>query len=135
MRDFVRGMIRLRRSHPALSRNRFLTGQPEHSHTLPDIVWHGVGLEDPGWTDPEGRILAFTLAGVDGDEPPLHVMLNMWDDDLEFAIPPLPGRVWHLAADTSTEPGVYGPGHRSPVQTERLKVGARSIAVLEAYLG
>jgi isoamylase len=135
MRDFVRGMIRLRRRHPSLTRNRFLTGQPEPGQTLPDICWHGVGLEDPGWSDPNGRTLAFTLAGVDMQEPPLHAMFNMWEDALEFALPTIPGRRWYLAADTNAESGVYEPGHQEPVETERLRVGGRSIVVLEAHPG
>ncbi len=133
IRDFVRGMIALRRRHPALTRNRFLTGRPEPGQTMPDIVWHGVGLEDPGWTDPNGRTLAFTLSGVDANEPPLHAMLNMWDDALEFAVPPLDGRLWYLAVDTNAESGVYEPGHQSTVGPGRLRVGGRSIAVLEAH--
>ena len=50
---------------------------------LADVTWHGTKLGTPGWSDPEARALAMTLAGFNGD-PDLHVMLNMHWDSLEF---------------------------------------------------
>ncbi len=132
---FVTGMIALRRRHPALTRQRFLTGRPEPGQTLPDVTWHGVGLSDPPWDDPEARVLAFTLAGTSPSEPPLHVMLNMWDHDLEFALPRLRGRRWHLAVSTEQEPGVVAPEDQAPIPGGRLRVGGRSVVVLEGRGG
>lgn len=135
MRDFVRGLIRLRRRHPTLRRHRFLTGRPDPGQDLPDILWHGVGLGEPGWTDPHARTLAFTLAGTDRDEPPLHVMLNMWEDALDFALPRIPGRRWHLTVDTSEEPGVYEPEQQPLADGGSRRVAARSVVALEALPG
>ena len=135
MVEFVTGMIALRRRHPALTRQRFLTGRPEPGQTLPDMTWHGVGLSDPPWDDPEARVLAFTLAGTNTSEPPLHVMLNMWDHDLEFALPRLRGRRWHLAVSTEQEPGVIAPEDQTPIPGGRLRVGGRSVVVLEGRGG
>jgi glycogen operon protein len=131
MLDLVRGLIALRLRHPSLTRQRFLTGRAEPGRSQPDIVWHGVGLEAPGWDDPQARALAFTLAGVDEDEPPLHAMLNLWEGELEFAVPTLPGRHWHLALDTAAEPGIHPPGSQPPAGPGRVRVGGRSIVVLE----
>ena len=132
MIEFVRGLVCLRRRHPSLTRDRFLTGRPEPGRDLADIAWHGLRLEAPGWTTPGNRALAFTLAGVTEDEPPLHVMLNMWQDALEFAVPSLPGRHWALAVDTMAEPGVYPPGVPASLKDGQLKVGGHSVVVLEA---
>jgi glycogen operon protein len=137
MLAFVTGMIALRRRHPTLTRPRFLTGRPESGHSLPDISWHGVGLNSPPWDhpddDPEGRVLAFTLAGTEHTEPPLHVMLNMWDHDLEFAVPRIEGRQWYLAVDTGQEPSVIEPEAQGPIAAGRILVGGRSVVVLEAH--
>lgn len=139
MLDFVRGMIGLRRRHPSLTRNRFLTGTPDPGQTLPDITWHGMKLDAPGWAYPDNRALAFTLAGVSADEPPLHVMLNMWQDPLDFAVPALTGRTLTLAVDTTAEPGVFPSDTTAPLtgpETARcIRVGAHSLVVLEAPLG
>ena len=132
MFDFVAGMISLRLRHPSLTRNRFLTGQPEPGQSLPDIGWHGVGLDAPEWDNPRARVLAFTLVGMEADEPHLHVMLNMWDDELQFALPSPKGCRWHLAVDTSQEPGVFAPEHQTAVSSRgRLRVPGRSVVVLE----
>ena len=135
MLDFVGGMIRLRRRHPSLRRERFLTGTPPRGQDLPDITWHGVELNTPHWDDREGRALAFTLAGTSPDEPPLHVLLNMHDRPLDFALPALPDHMWHLAVDTATTPALYAPGGQPTVAAGRRPVEGRSVVVLEGWTG
>jgi len=131
MHDFVRSMIAFRRRHPTLHRKRFLTGKPEPSHPLPDIVWHGVELGRPDWDNPNAIALAFTLAGCTVDEPPLHVLLNMGAKRLDFAIPIIDGWTWRLAIDTGREPSMSGGSARRAVTKGRLRVGPRSVMVLE----
>jgi glycogen operon protein len=133
MYEHVRGLIRLRRRHPTLTRNRFLTGSPDAGHDLPDITWHGVGLHNPDWDNPLNRRLAFTLAGTAPDEPPLHVMLNMDTEDAEFAVTNPDGRLWHLAVDTAQEPSTWEPGAQAAIQPSRVKVSGRSVVVLEGH--
>ena len=133
MLDYVRGLIGLRRRHPSLTRDRFLTGAPEPGQDLPDITWHGLKLETPRWSIPESRALAFTLAGVSATEPPLHVMFNMWKDAVEFEVPTLPDRRWTLAVDTAAEPGVFPPDTTAPVTGGHIRLGAHSLVVLEGH--
>jgi len=135
MFDFVCGLIRLRRRHPTLTRSRFLTGKPEPGQTMPDISWHGAALNRPSWDDPKGRSLAFTLAGTTMEEPPLHVMFNMWEHDLEFALPEVSKRRWHLAVNTAAEPGVIEREAQAAVPRRRVKVAGRSVMVLEGHSG
>ena len=132
MLAFVRGMISLRRRHPSLTRDRFFTGRPEANQTLPDIAWHGVDLNHPRWGDPEARTLAFTLAGVGPAEPLLHVMINMSAEELAFAVPAPLGGSWMLTVDTAREPGVFAPQAPAPLAGERIRVGPRSLVVIEA---
>jgi len=42
-----------------------------------DIAWHGTRLGSPGVDDPQGRALACTTAGFEGDAG-LHVMMDMF---------------------------------------------------------
>jgi glycogen operon protein len=135
MFDFVSGMIRLRQCHPSLRRERFLTGTPHRGQTLPDIAWHGVKLGTPRWDDRKSRCLAFTLAGITPEEPPLHVMLNMHDRPLDFALPALPDHTWHMALDTATTPALYAPGEQPAVTAGRYPVAGRSVVVLEGWSG
>jgi len=131
MLDFVRGMVALRRRHPSLSRERFLTGAPQKGQTLPDIAWHGTELNDPRWDDPETLALAFTLAGTTPEEPHLHVMLNMHKGPLDFAVPRLAGRTWYLAVDTAAAPALYAPGGLPMVEAGHRRVEGHAVVVLE----
>ncbi|KAA6186256.1 glycogen debranching protein GlgX [Thiohalocapsa marina] len=132
MLDFTRAMIAFRRRHPTLRRNRFLSGQPDHEGGLPDIRWHGLELEQPRWDDADSRVLAFTLAGLDADEEPLHVMLNMWQESVRFALPVIDGRGWFKAIDTFDAPSVRPPAEQPRIGQTHLQVAARSVVVLEA---
>ncbi|QGU33151.1 glycogen debranching protein GlgX [Thermochromatium tepidum] len=134
MLEFVRAMIALRRRHPSLMRDRFLTGRPEYGQTLPDISWHGTQLDQPNWDDPTRRVLAFTLAGRVEDEPPLHAMLNMDSVAHVFELPVIAGRHWCLAVDTYPDGGlVVPPEAQQPLShPERLRVGPHGVVVLES---
>ena len=90
-------------------------------------------LNHPGWSDPEARALAMTLAGFHGD-PDLHVMLNMHWDSLEFELPAVPGRRWSIALDTARTPpdDIADAGDESPVTGATLTVEPRSVVVLVA---
>jgi glycogen operon protein len=132
MLEFTRAMIAFRHRHATLRRDRFLTGQPEHDGGVPDIRWHGTKLDKPLWDDPDTRVLAFTLAGLDSDEPHLHVVMNMWKEPMEFSLPPMPGRRWYAAIDTARAPYIRSPHDQPRVDRERLRAQARSVVVLEA---
>ncbi len=134
MLDFTKGMIAFRRRHRTLHRERFLTGQPDTESGLPDIHWHGLELDAPGWDETSNRALAFTLAGLGPNEEHLHVMLNMWDDGRSFAIPQIPGRRWYLAVSTAARPAIPPVHEQPPVDGPRHYLIARSVVVLESRI-
>ena len=109
---------------------RFFTGAA-NSRGLKDLVWHGTTLGTPVWDDPNGRAVAFTLAGFD-DDPDMHVMLNMHWDSLDFELPAVPGRQWHLAVDTDAPApaDIVEAGQEPPVGGASHRVAGRSIVVL-----
>jgi glycogen operon protein len=134
MLRFTREAIALRRRHPCLTVNRFFDGQPLPGRDIPDIAWHGVALEQPPWQAGDGRLLRFTVAGLDEAEEDLHVILNMSDRAAEFELPVIPGRRWHLAMDTArAAPADIVPRERQrPQRTSAYRVAAHSVVVLEA---
>ena len=87
-------------------------------------IWNAGGMVLSG--------LAFTLAGTTEEEPPLHAMFNMGEEMQAFAVPVLPGRRWLLAVDTTTEPGVFPPDYPASLVSGCIRVGPRSLVVLEA---
>jgi isoamylase len=130
MLRFWKEMIAFRLRTPAVHRIRFFTGEV-NERGLPDIAWHGTELEPPNWNDGGARVLAFTLGGFDGD-PDVHVMSNMWWEPLSMAVPPVKGRAWFRAIDTSLpSPGdIAAPGTEPPVAEPRYTVQGRSVVVL-----
>jgi isoamylase len=127
---FWQQMIAFRKAHRGVHRARFFTGEL-NERGLPDLSWHGCKLFAPGWADANSRSLAFTLGGF-GDEPDLHVMLNMHWDTLAFELPAVPGRKWRRAVDTSLASplDIANPGEEIAIDGQNYLVNGRSIVVL-----
>jgi glycogen operon protein len=128
--QFVKAMIAFRMRHDALRNEEFLQGRLL-ARGLKDVAWHGCKLNSPGWNDPHSGVLAFTLADpAEGED--LHAMLNMEGTPLPFEIPPVQGRQWHRAIDTSLPAGsdIMKPGSEVLITTESYIANGRSIVVL-----
>jgi isoamylase len=135
MFEFTRGMIAFRRRHASLTADRFYDGRLVPQRGIPDIAWHGARLDQPPWNDAAARVLAFTVAGIEDHEPDVHAILNMSADAIEFELPALGGRRWHLAVDTAQAPprDLIAPDFQAPLSAGSLRVTPHSIVVLEAY--
>jgi isoamylase len=133
MLEFVRGMIALRRRHPNLTSNAFYTGRLIPGRNIPDIVWHGVRLNEPAWHDGNCQFLAFTIAGLMANEPDLHVILNLAEATVDASLPPLQGREWFPVVDTADTgtTGVLPPKDQRPVLTLVWHVQPRSVVIFE----
>jgi glycogen operon protein len=131
---FVSELIALRKRHPALRRARFLTGEDNGGSSLPDIKWYGANLAAPDWRNPDGRSLAFTLAGIDADEPLLHVIMNMNHEPLQHLLPEPSGTQWRVAVDTAaaSPADVVTPADQQAVEENFYRVRERSVVVLES---
>jgi glycogen operon protein len=133
---FTRGLIALRRQHPALHRARYFDGRA-NGRGVKDLTWHGSRLDAPGWDDPCGRLLAFTLGAVDDDASDGHVVAHRSDQAIDVELPDLAGRRWFRAVDTALPPGQdLCPAGTEPVVDGRgYRVGPRSVLVLVSYDG
>ncbi|WP_424855159.1 glycogen debranching protein GlgX [Streptomyces sp. SAI-170] len=132
VRRFFTEMIALRKRHRTLRAPRFFSGR-HNERGLPDVTWHGTRLEQPGWDDPEARVLSFTLAGFDGD-PDLHVIFNMFHLGLDFELPHISGHRWTRLVDTAQSAGqdVMAPADAVPVSGATYHAHGRSVVLLEA---
>jgi len=127
---FWKRMIEFRKSHSALRGRNFFSGAV-NARGLPGVAWHGCKLNLPGWSDPNARALGMTLGGV-GDEPDIHVMLNMFWESLDFQIPVVDGRLWFKVVDTaqSSPNDIVDPGDEVAVRVDVCSVQGRSIVAL-----
>jgi len=78
-------------------------------------------------------VLAFTLAGVEDDEPDLHVAMNMSDQQVRIELPFIAGRAWCLALDTSlnSPQDIVLPQDQKPVREDFYSVNNRAVVVFE----
>src|SRR5437588_843658 len=69
---------------------------------------------------------------IPGDGPDIHVMLNMDDAALAFALPPVGERSWYRAVDTAqpSPTDIMEPGSEVLIDGDDYLVGSRSAVVL-----
>ena len=138
--DFVAALVALRRSHPALRADRWLTGAPADGSGIADVEWRhpeGRAMGDGDWTNPGCRALvailyagASSTAGADR----VAVALNAGDDPVTAHWPDArEGRVWRRRIDTSLPSG--RPDAASSVAGESGALPPRSVVVLVEEAG
>jgi glycogen operon protein len=127
---FWKQIIAFRKRHPALRKNSFFTGEV-NQRGLKDVTWHGTMLNCPGWDDSQARALGLTFAGFE-DEPDIHVMMNMYWEPLDMAVPIIPARQWTRTVDTSlaSPSDIAAPGAEVVCSGPSYRVNGRSIVVL-----
>ncbi|WP_235612103.1 glycogen debranching protein GlgX [Gloeocapsopsis dulcis] len=127
---FFKLMIDFRKCHSALRRSHFFSGEV-NERGLADISWHGCKLFSPGWNDFHARVLAFTLGGFK-EEADIHVMLNMYWENLEFEVPFLEGRGWYKFVDTaeSSPIDIVEAGKEAAISGNVCLVKDRSVVIL-----
>jgi len=127
--SFAARLIGIRRAHPALRADRFLTGEPRAGADYPDVVWRtadGQALEPADWDDPRGQTLVMVLAEPDaGGLDRVAVVTHRSPAAVGVALPqPRDGFAWSVLADSGD------PGRAGPLDAAELTVARRSVVVL-----
>jgi glycogen operon protein len=130
MLRFWQQIIDFRKRHRIVHRSRYLGGEV-NERGLSEVSWHGCRLDEPGWSESQARALSFTLGGAD-DEADIHIMLNMYWEELEFAIPPLADRAWHRVVDTArpSPADIVIPCEEPRITDDGYRTGPRSVVLL-----
>ena len=143
MTRFTRGLIQLRRGHPALRRPRFVTpfSSAGEQDLQPDITWHGVEPGAPDWSHCS-RTLALQIHGASpgpGDDldRDFYAVFSAWSDPLSFRLPrPPSGGTWHRLVDTALGPpdDVVAECFSPEIPTEHYRVTPGSAVLLASGL-
>jgi glycogen operon protein len=140
--DFVRQLIRLRRSHPLLRRNRFLTDKPDAETGIRDVVWltpEGDEMNQETWDDPARRCLGMLLDGRaprssvqrTGASSTLLLLLNAHRHAVTFQRPAsLADGHWRLLVTTDANPPEFHSHSDQPFE-----LAAHSLMLLQARAG
>ena len=132
MRRFVKYMIKFRKDHPVLRRERFFNPGD-------GISWHGERENEPDWSE-EACWLAFLLDGGKGrrddgsEDDDIYVMVNASNDWRHFVVPGR-GRDWLKIIDTSrpSPEDIFEDAVQAPAvgkRQDRFAVEPRSVVVL-----
>ncbi len=123
---FFKRMIAFRKTHPSIARSRFWRE---------DIQWFGpageVDLNDHSHT------LAYFLSGAALKQSDLYVMINAYEEDLDFEIQAGEKERWRRIVDTSL-PGpddILQAEAGAPIQDLHYRVKSRSVVILEKPIG
>jgi isoamylase len=140
--EFVRTLLRIRRSHPVFRRPRFFRGVSSEGSPLKDITWFspdGREMTHEDWNDPFRRCFGAMLGGDTGDRfvslqgyPELDdsflIVLNGHDHSVEFTLPSMSGmRQWIASIDTAIDGGIAPP--RRLAAGDRFEMADRSFAL------
>src|SRR5262249_43235771 len=125
--DFLRSLTALRRRHPLLRHDRFLTGAVDPETEQKGVAWlspAGSEMTLEQWNDPRARCLGMLLCGS------LLLVVNAYHDVVLFTLPTLArGREWRCRVDTNrtdlAETPSFPAGHV-------YQVTGRSLLLLEA---
>ncbi|MFD2672689.1 glycogen debranching protein [Marinicrinis sediminis] len=106
--QFFKGIIQLRKDHPAFRRGSFYTGTDHNSDGISDIQWHGVNYRSPDWTT-GSRTLAWRIDGAKAEtgasvnDNDFYIAANHYWGALTFQLPPNhPGKKWYRVIDTAS---------------------------------
>jgi glycogen operon protein len=103
--DFVRLLLRLRKSQPVFRRRRFFQGRPVHGDDIKDIYWltpDGAQMTEKDWNADHVRCLGLGLAGVQIDETDAHGQRIVGDNFLILFNADHAPRLFRLAARAQT---------------------------------
>jgi isoamylase len=138
--EFVRSLIRFRKSHSVLRRSSFFS---EGKNC--EISWHGVSPGQPDFSS-DSHALAFQLHGDimrkrllkeagplpnSGDWNDLYIAFNFWSSDLRFTLPACgDGYEWRLILDTKNSGALNRSKNAATVRND-LNLLSHSIIMLE----
>jgi len=131
--EFVATLAGLRRSHRALSDDRFLAGAAIDGSGIPDALWlthDGREMSEYDWNQPSVPLLGLSLyAAPTGTHAAdrICIWVNRGAVGMAAALPaPRPGFVWRIAVDSS---GSGTDGVPDP-SSNRIAVPARAVVVV-----
>jgi glycogen operon protein len=122
---FAARLSSVRKSHPSLVDDRFLSGEAPEASAIPDAIWlhpDGREMSEADWTG-EGRVLGMKLHAA-GDRT-LTWINGSSENRRAWLPPPRPGHAWVLLIDSSDTDFTDD----TPLVTRQVSLLARSVRI------
>jgi isoamylase len=141
LRNFVKRLLELRRSHPVFRRQRFLTGAD-----AAELGWYasaGTRVSDEQWADPTMHAMAIYLDGTNAPDQAQDgtalldddflILVNAWWEPVTFTLPPVreSTQTWFIELD-SYDPAVSAAREFPRHTGDQVVARPRSLTVLRA---
>jgi len=138
LRDFIAGLVRLRREFPGLTADHYIDddGQRRDRPAVPPeyaLVWRQTdaqAMTPSDWQDPNRKTLICETRALDREERLLWI-LHSGADDLVVRLPDAEFGHWHLLLDTASADGFPGPS--LPDSRHLVTVAAESVVLLSEH--
>lgn len=122
---WTRKLIRIRRDHPMLGDDRFLTGKPLDGVFLPDVAWlrpDGQPMGDDDWRPVDAPALVMLLSGL-ADR--VAVAFNRRAAEIALSLPEArAGKIWRCLADSAN------PAAEPFLVEDKVTLPGRAVVVL-----
>ena len=119
---FTKELVHFRRSQPTVRRTDYLTGQPQHDDSLPDVMWFNADGTPTNWNIDKAPLTCWLSAPAKLSDnrpfnPDLLMLMNPLEVALDFEIPEIAHtRKWSLFIDSSkASPADIYPKFDGPV--------------------
>jgi len=106
--EFVRDLIKFRKSHPCLRQSHFLHGRPRETDDFPDVEWQDLNGAPLNWRDPGMSSMCLLIRGAaeapggDAENDAVFIVINGEYEDVQVLLPELPnGGNWNRHLDTA----------------------------------
>lgn len=134
--DFWKALIKFRKQHEGLRRDRFFTGEKNEISGLPDISWHNERLFEPDFSSSK-RTLAFLIDGMIGEQEiddTLYIAMNFDEVAKSFEVPARKtGNEWIQVLDTADPLDFIQNNQKPPdIINGRVSVTPFSIRILRS---
>lgn len=136
--DFVSRVIALRRSHPALTRDDFLKGEPVDATLIPDIEWRtegGAPMQQEDWRAADRRTLIavfYAPAAEERDADRVMIVLHAGHEATRVVLPePREGYRWRVCLDTTQEGAGADLRDSSLGDASAIDIAPHSVIVLD----
>jgi glycogen debranching enzyme GlgX/4-alpha-glucanotransferase len=133
--DFAAKLIALRKERPALTDDRYLTGEALDATLIPDVEWlapSGAPMQSHNWSDPNLRTIIAALYApgeTNGGGDRILSVLHAGRDSFEMRLPETrEGFFWRRRLDTAQDDGAHGGDAEGGAL---VSIAPRSVVVFE----